>query len=286
MAAVCIVCASTESTVFREVNGYVIRACRGCGLRFLDPQPTMEELDRLYGELYFAKPQPGHPGYDRYLEEQSQLRRMFEHRLDLLPRPESGQALLDVGAAAGIFVERARARGWDARGVEPSAWASQYAREQLKQPVATGTLKSLALPDASLDALTLWEVIEHLPDPLGELREMRRILRPGGVLALSTPDAGSTVTRMLGMRWPGWSKVPEHLFFFDEASLTRLLRRAGFEVTTARYVPLFVSFGYLLDRIGEVTRVSLKVPLPERWLRGSVRINPGFDRFVLATAVT
>lgn len=284
MASPCIVCASSDSTIFHVVNGFAIRTCSGCSLRFLDPQPTSADLDRLYGENYFAKPAVGEPGYDRYLEEIEQLRRMFEHRLDLLPSPTGSPTLLDVGAAAGVFVERARARGWDATGVEPSSWASAYARETLQQPVTTGTLATLALPTESLDAVTMWEVIEHLPDPAAELAEIRRVLRPGGHLALSTPDARSLVTRTLGKRWPGWSKVPEHLFFFDRPTLFRLLRQSGFRVTVSRYVPLFVSFGYLVDRGREVARVAWRPPIPEAIARRSVRVNPGFDLFVLAVA--
>lgn len=238
----------------------------------------------MYGKHYFAKPATGEPGYDRYLEEIDQLRRMFEHRLGLIPGPEGARRLLDVGAATGLFVERARTRGWEATGIEPSEWASAYARDTLGQPVMTGTLATLGVPEGTLDAVTMWEVIEHLPDPAAELARIRRVLRPGGFLALTTPDARSLVTRALGKRWPGWSKVPEHLFFFDRATLVRLLQQSGFRVVTSRYVPLFVSLGYLVDRGREVARLSWKPPIPDAIARRSVRVNPGFDLFLLAIA--
>lgn len=281
----CIVCASTSSVRVNGRGRFDVRRCQACGLRFLWPQPTAEELDQLYGEAYFQRAEPGCPGYDEYLKEIDQLRAMFDLRVELLQRPAPGQTLLDVGAAAGLFVERARARGWQASGVEPSRWASERAREQFQQPVVTGILRDLALADASLDMVTMWEVIEHLPDPVGELREIRRICRPGARLALSTPDAGAVVARLLGTRWPGWGKVPEHLFFFDKRALRTLLNNAGFEVEEMRYVPLVVSLGYFLDRGREVTGIPFGRLVPHSALGRSIRVNPLFDLFVLARAI-
>lgn len=281
----CIVCASATSRAFLTHGRFQVRSCVGCQLRFLDPQPTDQELEELYGEAYFARAAPGAPGYDGYAAEIDCLRATFVQRLTLLPSPNAPGRLLDVGAALGLFVERARARGWDALGVEPSAWASRHARDVLKQPVVTGTLGSLGLDDASLDGVTLWEVIEHLPDPVTELQEIRRVLKPGGFLALSTPDAGSLVARALGRRWPGWQKIPEHLWFFDRGSLQRLLRAQGFSVQVARYVPLVVSRGYFLARGRDLTGLALDRLGSLEWRASPLRVNPFYDLFVLATAV-
>jgi SAM-dependent methyltransferase len=184
------------------------------------------------------------------VEQASDLRTTFRQRLRYLPEPGQAKRLLDVGAAAGYFVEQARAAGWDAEGLEPSRWASAYAREQLRVPVAEGTLESAAIAPASFDVVTFWEVIEHVPSPRDFLADVARVLKPGGSLFLSTPDSGSLVARVLGRRWLGWNKVPEHLFFFDRGSLIRLLDQAGFDVFASRYVPLTVSWPYALERLG------------------------------------
>jgi SAM-dependent methyltransferase len=285
MSRACIVCASTSSSRFKARGRFEVRRCDGCRLRFLSPQPTAAELDELYGESYFQRAEPGAPGYDEYLKEIGQLRAMFDHRVSLLESLVGGRRLLDVGAAAGLFVERARQRGWDASGVEPSQWASAQARERFGQPVATGILRDLQLPDGQLDVVTMWEVIEHLPEPLEELREIRRVLSAGGHLTLSTPDAGALVSRSLGSRWPGWGKVPEHLWFFDKKSLGALLSKAGFEVVTMKYVPLVVSVGYFLDRVSEVTSLPLGRLAPSKLKSRSIRVNPLFDLFTVARAV-
>ncbi len=263
-------------------GGFAIVACQECGVRYLDPQPTAAELDALYGEHYFAHGEAGDPGYDRYVAEIEHIRRTFDDRVRYLPSPKPGDRLLDVGAAIGLFVERARRAGWDAEGLDPSPWACRYAVDVLGQPVRQGTIESAAPTPNTYDVVTMWEVIEHLPDPRDTLRAVAATLKPGGLLALSTPDAGSLVARLLDGRWPGWTKVPEHLTFFDKQTLGRLLRDAGFRVETRRYVPLVVSRGYLLDRIGGVVGTRLHRRLPERWLGRPVRVNPFYDLLVVA----
>ena len=278
----CPVCESSLCRPFAVRDGFSIVACRECGVRYLDPQPTVAELDALYGEQYFAHGETGDPGYDRYVDEIDNIRRTFDDRLCHLPAPKPGDRLLDLGAAIGVFVERARRAGWEAEGLDPSAWACRYAADVLGQPVRQGTIETAAPAHDQYDAVTMWEVIEHLPDPRGTLRAVGATLKPGGLLALSTPDAGSRVARLLGGRWPGWTKVPEHLTFFDRQTLGRLLREAGFHVETQRYVPLVVSRGYFLDRVGRVFGTRIHRRLPERWLGRPVRVNPFYDLLVVA----
>lgn len=278
----CPLCRADATRRFLGHAGFEVHACIRCGLRFLHPHPTAEALKALYGPQYFGHEGTTLPGYDRYLEEVEHHRRTFDDRLRLLPLPAPGARLLDVGASIGVFVERARRVGWDAEGIEPSRWASTQAREQFGQPVATGTLEGGAFAPASFDLVSLWEVIEHLPSPRDTIREARRILRPGGHLALSTPDAGSLVARAMGQRWPGWRKLPEHLFFFDRRTLSDLLEAEGFTIERRRYVSLTVSRGYLVDRILEVLGRSTPVGTGRRWRDGPVRINPLYDLFILA----
>ena len=210
------------------------------------------------------------------------IRRTFDDRLRRLPPPSPDARLVDVGAAVGLFVERARLAGWIAEGLEPSAWAAAYAQERLQQPVRAVTIEDSGIAPQSVDVVTLWEVIEHVPDPRATLAAIHRVLKRGGLLALSTPDAGSLAARALGRRWPGWDKLPEHLFFFDRPILKRLLEHVGFVVITSEYVPLVVSRKYLLDRVAQVLGVALHHKLSRSWLDRPITINPGFDLMVVA----
>jgi SAM-dependent methyltransferase len=246
----------------------------------MSPQPTDAELGALYSEEYYVSVDSRERGYDGYVTEAENWRRTFRDRLRDLPATPG--KLLDVGAATGFFVEQARAVGWDATGVEPSEWAAEYARNELGVDVQTGTLESMQFPDGAFDVVTLWEVIEHLQDPRLTLAEIRRILRPGGRLVLSTPDAGSRAARLSGRRWLGWRKVPEHLFFFDRANLDRLLGRAGFKPVRHRYASLTVSAGFALERSMSLMGLPTSWRAP-RWLtHRSIRVNPGYDLLVVA----
>jgi 2-polyprenyl-3-methyl-5-hydroxy-6-metoxy-1,4-benzoquinol methylase len=276
----CPVCRSVDQQPFASRGGYEIVRCRACGHRYLNPPPTAEEVAALYDESYFKSDGSLDRGYGDYAAQAHNIRRTFQDRLRYLP--ETRGQLLDVGAAAGFFVEQARLAGWDAEGVEPSAWASRYARERLGQPVRTCSLDEAAFPDASFDVVTCWEVIEHLPDPRRLLAEMARVLKPGGHLLMSTPDAGSTVARVSGQRWLGWYKVPEHLQFFDEAGLARLCTEVGLRVERTRYVSLTVSLEFAMQRLGALVGVPLLGKVPGFARELPVRVNPLYDLMLVA----
>lgn len=278
----CVVCGGTSRRGFIRHEEFEIVACERCGLRRLDPMPSAESASALYSDDYFRSGAALARGYDDYEAERDNMRATFRGRLRHLPKPVGNARLLDVGAAAGFFVEQARLAGWDAEGLELNGWAAEYAREKLGVPVRRGSLEDAGYPDRSFAAVTLWEVIEHIPQPREFIREIARILQPGGVLALSTPDAGSAVARVFGRRWLGWKKIPEHVFFYDRETLGRLLREEGFEILSTRYVSLTVRASYALERLATLVGVPWLARVPKIIGDAPIRVNPLYDLMLVA----
>ena len=268
--------------MFIKKGRYSIRSCNACGLRFLWPQPQASELEALYGDSYFANTDSGERGYSDYLAQAENHRRLFRDRLTRLPPLGAAARLLDFGAAAGFFIEQASQNGWHAEGVEINDRMVRYGREVLGCKISNTDLPRLLANGVRFDIVTMWEVIEHLPDPRETLQDIHELLNPGGYIALTTPDSGSLIAKVLGRRWLGWQKVPEHLFFFDARNLKRLLFDCGFEIDRQYYVPLFVDLEYALERLSAVLHIPFITRLAEPWKARSVTINPYYDLMLVA----
>jgi len=139
--------------------------------------------------------------------------------------------LCDVGCSRGQFVAAAMTGGFSAEGVEPAPQIAQAARDA-GLPVRTGLLEDQQYSDASFDALTLFEVVEHLRSPLPLLAECRRVLKPGGILLISTGNAASWTAAAMGTRWDYFDMARDggHISFFNPRSMAILAANAGFEV--------------------------------------------------------
>lgn len=185
-----------------------------------------------------------------YVEERAGRELTFRHHLrdmEKIVGPASGRELLDVGAYIGVFVEVARAAGWEATGVEPSAWAATEARKRGLE-VLDGTLASAPLADRRYDVVTMWDVIEHFDDPAAELSHAYDRLKPGGWLVAHTMDIDAPVARLMGSRWP-WL-MDMHLTYFSRRTLAAMLEKTGFEVVRQGAQGRYLRMGYLATRVG------------------------------------
>ncbi len=278
----CLVCGSSAPHV-GDKNGHPFHRCGECGLLFVWPLPD-GNLE-IYSEDYFAGARDGF-GYVDYDRDKSAMEDTFESYLDLLAgrHPQLGD-LLDVGAATGFFLDLARRRGWKTCGVEPSKYASLVA-SQKNLTVHCGVLEELNLPDASFDVVTMWDVIEHVNDPGASLKAACRLLRPAGTLALNTPDAGSLLARLLGLKWH-LVVPPEHLVLFGQESVRRLLEASGFTVTALHRIGKRFTIQYILQTLARWQGLSLwhkAAGLSSRWRFGNwgIPINLRDNMFVLA----
>jgi SAM-dependent methyltransferase len=202
--------------------------CGRCGLVYLTPRPSPDEIGAYYPEDY-------HPFLYAIEDERSWLRRL-DRRYGLHKRcraviRRAGQPgrVLDVGCATGIFLQGMRQRGWEPQGVELSPSAASYARSRFGLPVVEGELETAAFEPASFDLVTLWDVLEHVPEPDRTLGECARVLKPGGWLVMSLPNPEAWEARWFGRYWAGWD-VPRHFHVFRQAHLRQYLEAAGFEL--------------------------------------------------------
>lgn len=219
----CPLCGVDAHRVLFVKEGFPHVRCLGCAMIYVTPILRSEARECYYAEeaswlgVLMSGPQ-------RELDE-----RKFVYGLDLLaPHVESGRRLVDVGCGPGLFLEVARAAGWNVHGVELNATAVARLRA-LGISVSDRPLERTDLPAASFDAATLWEVLEHIPDPRAFLAQVRDLLRPGGILLVCVPNVDALVTRLLHER-SGTFRGQSHVSFFNVATLGRLLDEEGFRV--------------------------------------------------------
>jgi SAM-dependent methyltransferase len=220
-----------------RVRTYEFRRCSACRTLFLAQEIDEAETAHLYaGPSYFANPDfdsaesGGYHGYLDYLEDREPIEEKFERVLERIERWQAPGSLLDVGAGPGFMVSAAARRGWTPQGIEINPWAVEFASSKLGLDVRLGTFENLRLLPAAIDAVTMMDLIEHVSKPDALVAKAAEITRPGGILGILTPDAGSPVSRLLGRRWPEVKRVPEHLILFSVSGLRALLSRHGYEV--------------------------------------------------------
>ena len=202
--------------------GYRVVRCPGCGLLYRNPGIRPERLGDLYGS----------GGYARFLTGAYARKRQDGYRLGMdafgsLLADGAGRRLLDYGCGAGLFLEVARERGFEACGVDLAPDAVEEARRRGLRAWFGSPLEVPEIAAGGFDVVTLWSVLAHLPRPVEDLAMLRGLLAPDGVLVISTVNANSLLLKAYGEGWGGFT--PNHLIFTSPATLPRLLRAAGFE---------------------------------------------------------
>src|SRR5688572_16536253 len=197
----CGLCAGADFRRWWRHDGYDIGRCAACGLVQVMNEVTDEELTALYSRGYYEG--ENDRVYRNYLANPDVKGREFGARLDQLTtefglRPG---ALLEIGCAFGLFLDQARRRGWSVRGTERSTHAAEWARANLGLDVDSAVDALEHIPSESQDLVVMWDVIEHVKEPLQVVSAVHRVLRSGGRFALATGDVGSIGARFYGRHW-------------------------------------------------------------------------------------
>lgn len=198
--------------------------CLNCGLEQVPGSLFPRSLERIYEEIQD----------DAYIKNIPARRKTYQRCLsDLSPfLPSAPGRLLEVGSYCGIFLQEAAARGWAVTGVEPSMWATEYAREVSQVPVVQGFLSNVSINlNGPYDLVVSWDVLEHVRDPIEFLRECAQQLSPEGALCISTLDVDTWMPKLLGTRWPWLMNM--HLFYFGKESVRNVFERAGLDLLSS-----------------------------------------------------
>ncbi len=257
----CPICLSDPAEVFCEVRGNdrlhtsaseaqlpgntIVYRCKNCTLGWIDPVPSARELAGYYTSSYLGDVASTVEGF---LAGQLQRSRSWKNELDkarLVERFVAGGRILDVGCGDGKFLCALDRRRWERSGIEAIGSAVSLVRSKLSDlSLVAGDVLSAQLPEESFDVVTLWHVLEHLPEPQKVIQRVRGLLAPGGWLFISLPNFESWQASIFRRHWYALD-VPRHLYFFSPRSLRLLLTETGLIVVRNAFFSRRASFHQL-----------------------------------------
>ena len=260
----CDFCNNTESLQLYKDNSHLVR-CTKCGLIYSLVTTDVDSMKKFYDKEYFISADSVKRGYTHYFNDERNIIKTFEKRLAMISRFSPGKGrLLDIGCAAGFFMHVARSAGWEVEGVDISAICMDYARDKFGLKVHNDLFTNVAFEESSFDLITMWDYLEHSLTPGEDILKARKLLKPGGLLVLATPDISSIPARIFKSHWIG-IKLEEHFYYFSRKTLLNYLKQARFDILMNRYIGKYVSFAIFADRlmyynklIFRITRTLLK----------------------------
>lgn len=196
-----------------------LKQCSACGILFVSPRPVNEGMKDTYDEYYEPRESAAPP--------ERQVRRGVRHARRIHKYAGKPGRLLDVGAGDGYLVHAAKEIGWQAEGLEFSVPRIQRAKRWFNIDLQRHDIFEAPFAPGSFDALTMFQLIEHVHDPVAIIRRAHELLKPGGILAMSTPNVLTYRRKKRGVET--W-KIPIHLFFFSPRTLVEVVEKNGFTV--------------------------------------------------------
>lgn len=239
-AVPCRVCGSEATSRRFPRSDIPVRHCNECGVDFRPGEVTKTDLEKLYDKDYYLNTWPGSLGkfFEDFDPDKNHKTKFFKKQLSEFAGILGGKGkLLDVGCANGVFPWIAEQEGWQAEGVEISPFAVAWGRDQFGVTIHQGDMNVID-PDEQYDLITFWDTLEHLPDPASSLRRAYDRLKPGGIVAVLTPDTHSLVNKLVHGAYHLFPKKAggllkklyheDHLTFFNRNALCLALVEEGF----------------------------------------------------------
>ncbi len=206
---------------------FSIFKCQDCGIYLISPKISPDEMEKYYPDKYIC--------YQEAIEDDDNLYRRLDRKNAVIKRckivkkiyKEPGE-ILDVGCATGLFLNEMEKLGWKVNGVEPNKNAAKYAKKRFGLDVFCGYLNDAKFPGGSFDVITLWDVLEHVPSPNELMEEINRLLKPGGLVIGTLPNAKAWERYLFGEYWVGW-EIPRHYRTHTPETITKFLQDKSFK---------------------------------------------------------
>ena len=245
----CPACGSitARSIKYRFKHGHWVYKCTSCKLRYVNPQPSDASIFQLYNSDYFQAGGFDSYGYKNYKKLLKLKRFTFTRWLCELEASAQKGRLLEIGCASGVFLEIAEKRGWEVTGVDVSRDAAEEGRRKGLN-IYDGTLRENLSHLRDYDVVLMLDAFEHMRNPLECLESVYKVLRPGGIVYIITPNAGSASARILGVEWPHL-KPKEHLCLFTKRSMRIIIERTGFELIKISISRKIITFDHLIEEL-------------------------------------
>lgn len=264
---------------------FEVLKCEHCGFVYVTPRVPDSHLHLIYQTEYFKSHSAKDFGYSDYLEDKKGYLKTFRKKAAIVGKHADGGRCLEVGSAAGFFLEAMRERGFDVHGVEVSEYAANFSREEFGlDSVFNGKLEDADLPEKSFDVVAMWDVIEHLADPIRELQRIRGLMKPDGVMVLQTQNPEHWFAKLLGTKWQHFKQL-EHVYHFSPKTITEALNRGGFDVVSVdnRGAGKYISIDFFIERMKRYSVLVHHLLRPFHVIgRRFFYLNPGDEMIVVA----
>lgn len=250
----CVLCGNRAGREFLICSDYTFVRCSVCGLVYQNPQPVFKDLKLRYDEEYFQYELENDRNFFHLMKLGLEDIGFFDSPQAVFP----GNEFLDIGCATGVLVKYMQDRGWSSVGVEICRSSAEYGIVERAVDIFIGTLEEAAFTEGRFSVIHFSHLIEHVPEPVAFLAEVKRILAPGGMIVVTTPNVDGFQAKLLRQRWR--SAIADHLTLFSKKTLEAILERSGFRINRVvtwgglakGIVPPFVKrpVDYLAKKIG------------------------------------
>ena len=230
-----------------ELGKDQIVKCKNCGLIYVNPRLKQKYIVKGYSE-----------GSNKKFVSQAKGREItFGKSIRFIEKYVKKGRLLDVGTAGGSFLAVAKRHGWQIEGIEPNKWLCKWCKKYYGIDIKQGTLEKNLFENNSFDLVTLWDVLEHVPNPTATLKRVNRLLKKNGALVVNYPDIDSSIAKLMRRKW--FFILTVHLYYFTPKTIRKLLEKCGFKVITTKKHWQTLSLGYLADRLKPYSNIGHKI---------------------------